>query len=293
MLVFSIIHLVPGDPAQVIAGADAPPETVHEIDVALGLDQPLPVQYLRYMDRLLHGDLGRSILTKQPVTSALAEAYPKTIELTFAAAVLTPIVAIPLGLIAALRRQSWVDQVILALSALGITAPVFAVGLFLQLVFGYRLGWLPIADYGGAPWTWDGLRHLILPALTLSIGSIAVTARVGRASMLDILRQDYIRTANAKGLSQRVVVVRHGLRNALLPVITLLGLQIAYLLSGAVVTETVFSWPGVGRLLIFSIQSRDFPVVQGAVLVVALTFVLVNLVVDVLYTVIDPRIRFG
>ncbi len=293
VLVFMVLHLVPGNPAEVIAGPDAPPATVAAIEKQLGLDKPLPEQYAIYLNRVLHGDLGRSLRTKRPVLTDVMDALPKTIELAVAAAIITPIIAIPLGVFAAAKRGTPTDSGLMMTSMLGITAPVFAVALALMWVFGYRLRWFPISGYGGPIWTLDGLRSVALPAITLAIGSVATMARLTRSAMLEVLNQDYVRVARAKGLREPIVLLRHGLKNAMLPIITVLGLQVAYLLSGAVVTETVFAWPGVGRLAVYAIQARDFPLVQGTVLVISLFFVLVNLVVDVVYAFIDPRIHYG
>ena len=241
----------------------------------------------------MHGDLGRSLRTKRPVLTDVMDALPKTIELALAAAIITPIVAIPLGVVAAAKRGTPTDSSLMITSMLGITAPVFAIALGLMWVFGYRLRWFPISGYGGPLWTLDGLRSIALPSITLAIGSVATMARLTRSAMLEVLNQDYVRVARAKGLREPIVLLRHGLKNALLPIITVLGLQVAYLLSGAVVTETVFAWPGVGRLAVYAIQARDFPLVQGTVLVISLVFVLVNLAVDVVYAFIDPRIHYG
>lgn len=293
VLVFMVLHLVPGNPAQVIAGPDAPPETVAAIEKQLGLDKPLPEQYAIYLGRVLHGDLGRSLRTKRPVLSDVKDALPKTIELALAAAIITPIIAIPLGVVAAAKRGTPTDSGLMLTSMLGITAPVFAIALGLMWIFGYKLRLFPISGYGGPIWTLDGLRSVALPAITLAIGSVATMARLTRSAMLEVLNQDYVRVARAKGLREPVVLLRHGLKNALLPVVTVLGLQVAYLLSGAVVTETVFAWPGVGRLAVYAIQARDFPLVQGTVLVISLLFVLVNLVVDIVYAFVDPRIHYG
>lgn len=293
VLVFMVLHLVPGNPAQVIAGPDAPPETIAAIEKQLGLDKPLPEQYAIYLGRVLRGDLGRSLRTKRPVLSDVLDALPKTIELALVAAIITPIIAIPLGVAAAAKRGTSTDSGLMITSMLGITAPVFAIALGLMWVFGYRLRWFPISGYGGPIWTLDGLRSAALPAITLAVGSVATMARLTRSAMLEVLNQDYVRVARAKGLREPVVLLRHGLKNALLPVITVLGLQVAYLLSGAVVTETVFAWPGVGRLAVYAIQARDFPLVQGTVLVISLLFVLVNLAVDIVYAFIDPRIHYG
>lgn len=292
VLVFLVLHLVPGNPAQVIAGADAPPATVQAIEHELGLDRPLPEQYWNYLRRVLHGDLGRSLRSKRPVISDIKDALPNTLALAALAAAVTPVIAIPLGMIAATRQGTAVDTTVTFLSTIGITTPVFAIGLLLIFVFGIRFSWLPISGIGGSLWSLDGLRHAILPAITLSLGSIAVVTRLSRSALLEVLNQDYIRTARAKGLKERSVILRHGFKNALLPVVTVYGLQIGALLSGAVVTETVFAWPGIGRLAVSAIQGRDFPVVQGCLLVVATVFVLVNLAVDLLYALIDPRIHY-
>lgn len=292
ILVFLVIHLVPGNPAQVIAGADAPPETVAAIEQELGLNRPLPEQYLRYLSRVLQGDLGTSLRSNRPVIDEVMTALPRTIQLAVAAAVITPVIAIPLGVAAAAKRGTAIDTGLMMLSMLGITLPVFAVGLGLMWIFGYELGLLPISGAGGPIWTAEGLRSMILPAVTLAVGSVATMARLTRSTMLEILGQEYVRVARAKGLKEIPVLLKHALPNALLPIVTVLGLQFAYLLSGAVVTETIFAIPGVGRLAVYAIQGRDFPVVQGAVLVISLLFVLVNLMVDLLYAMIDPRIHY-
>jgi len=293
VLVFLVLHLVPGNPAQVIAGPDAPPETVARIERELGLDKSLPEQYWRYISRVGQGDLGQSLRSRRPVMDDILDALPNTLQLTLVAALITPLVAIPLGVIAAAKRGSWVDSTLMLVSMLGITAPVFAVALGLMWVFGFKLDLLPISGYGGPFWTWEGFKSILMPAITLSVLSIAATARLTRSAMLEVLSQEYIRTARAKGLANSVVLMRHGLKNAMLPVVTVLGLQVAGLLSGAVVTETVFAWPGLGRLAVYAIDSRDFPVVQGTVLVISLIFVLVNLAVDLLYAFVDPRIHYS
>ena len=292
ILVFMVIHLVPGNPAQVIAGADAPPETVEAIEKDLGLDRPLPEQYLHYLGRVLRGDLGTSLRSHRPVLDEVLDALPKTLELAVAAAIITPLIAIPLGVAAAAKRGTPVDTGLMLISMLGITLPVFAIGLGLMWIFGYRFELLPISGAGGPIWTIDGLRSMVLPALTLAVGSVATMARLTRSAMLEVLSQDFVRVARAKGLQERKVLLLHALPNAFLPIVTVLGMQFAYLLSGAVVTETIFAIPGVGRLAVYAIQARDFPVVQGVVLMTSLVFVLVNLLVDLLYAVIDPRIQY-
>jgi ABC-type dipeptide/oligopeptide/nickel transport system permease component len=292
VLVFMVLHLVPGNPAQVIAGPDAPPETVAAIEHELGLDRPIPEQYALYISRVLQGDLGRSLRSRRPVLSDVMDALPNTLQLAMAAAAITPLLAIPLGVAAAAKRGTGIDTGLMVISMLGITLPVFAVALGFMWIFGYQLRWFPISGYGGPIWTPNGLHSVALPALTLAIGAVATLARLTRSAMLDVLNQDYVRTARAKGLREGTVLLRHALANAMLPVVTVLGLQVALLLSGAFVTETVFAWPGVGRLAVFAIQARDFPLVQGTVLVIAVTFVLVNLAVDVLYAYVDPRIHY-
>jgi ABC-type dipeptide/oligopeptide/nickel transport system permease component len=292
ILVFLVIHLVPGNPAQVIAGADAPPETVAAIERELGLDRPLPEQYLRYLFRVLQGDLGTSLRSNRPVIDEVMTALPKTIQLALTAAVITPLIAIPLGVAAAAKRGTPVDTGLMMVSMLGITTPVFAVGLGLMWIFGYHFRVFPISGTGGPIWTLDGLRSMVLPAVTLAVGSVATMARLTRSTMLEVLGQEFVRVARAKGLREIPVLLRHALPNALLPIVTVLGMQFAYLLSGAVVTETIFAIPGVGRLAVYAIQGRDFPVVQGAVLIISFLFVLVNLMVDLLYAVVDPRIRY-
>ena len=293
VLVFLVLHLVPGNPALVIAGPDAPPETVAAIERELGLDKPLLEQYGLYIGRVLQGDLGRSLRSRRPVLADVLDALPNTLQLAVVAAVITPLLAIPLGVVAAARRGSAVDSGLMLVSMLGITLPVFALALGFMWIFGYQLRLFPISGYGGPIWTAEGLRSVTLPALTLAIGAVAQLARLTRSAMLEVLNQDYVRTARAKGLRDGVVLLRHGLANAMLPVVTVVGLQVALLLSGAFVTETVFAWPGVGRLAVFAIQARDFPLVQGTVLVIAVLFVLINLAVDVLYAYVDPRIHYG
>ncbi len=291
-LVFLILHLTPGNPALLLAGSDAPPETIAAIERQLGLDQPVLIQYARYLTRALQGDLGRSLGSRRPVSWEIARTFPRTLELTGAGIAVAIAVGIPLGVVAAVRQRSVIDTASMFLALAGLAMPVFAVGILLMWTFGYWLGWLPISGRGGGLWTLNGLRHLVLPAVTLSTFSLAIFARMTRSSLLEVLRQDYIRTARAKGLSERVVIYRHALKNAFLPVITVVGTQFGFLLGGAVVTETVFAWPGVGRLSVQAILARDFPLVQGIVLVLAVSFVLVNLLVDLLYAVIDPRIRY-
>lgn len=291
--VFLMLHLAPGDPAVIVAGADAPPETVAAVRSELGLDRPLYEQYWMYLKRLLQGDLGRSIRSREPVVELLAQTFPNTLALAVGGTAVAVSVSIPLGVVSAVRRNSWVDNLSRFLALLGASVPIFAVGLALMWVFGYWLRLFPLSGNGGSVLSWQGLWHLVLPAVSVSFYTLAVLTRLTRSSMLEAVKQDYVRTARAKGLSEVVVVYRHALRNALLPVVTLAGIQFGHLLAGAVVTETIFAWPGMGRLAVAAILSRDFPVVQGVILVISIMFVLINLAVDIVYAVIDPRIRYG
>jgi len=286
ILVFSIVRFIPGDPARVIAGVQAPQSAVERVRREMLLDEPLHTQYFVYMGNLLQGDMGRSAFTRRPVAVELYERFPNTLILTVAALGIATVLGMSAGIISATKRYSLFDNFVMLLALAGIAIPVFWLGLMLQLLFSVNLGWLPSSGMD----TW---RHLILPALTLGLATTALIARITRSSMLDVLGQDYINTARAKGLVERIVVYKHALKNALIPVVTVMGLQFGILLGGAVLTESVFSWPGVGRLLVDSILARDYPVVQGAVLVLALFFVLINLVVDIIYALLDPRITYG
>jgi len=286
IVVFLMLHLVPGDPARLVAGPDATLEDVEIIRSSLGLDRPLPVQYVSWLGNLFHGDLGRSARTHRPVTSELRLTVPATVELTLAAITIAILLGVGAGTIAAVRRNSIFDYTSMVVALLGVCTPSFWLGLMLMLIFAVKLDLFPTVGRGG-------LDHLVLPAVTLGAGAAAIIARVTRSSMLEVLNMDYIRTAHAKGLSAQAVVVRHAVKNAFIPVITVIGLEFGYLLAGAVITETVFAYPGVGRLLVDAIGYRDYPVIQGALLLLALQFALVNLVVDVLYVFFDPRISYG
>ena len=292
VLVFLILHLTPGNPALVVAGPDAPPEVVREVERALGLDQPLYVQYARYLSRIVRGDFGRSIRSREQVFERLINTFPVTLTLAMVGVVVTTAVSVPMGILAAYHRNSLLDLVTIFLVLTGSAMPVFAVGLILLWVFAVILRWFPIAGYGPLT-SLSGWHHMVLPAITVSSGTIALLARLTRSSMLEALNQEYVRTARAKGVRELFVVTRHAFRNALLPVVTVIGLQFGFLLSGAVVTESIFSLPGMGRLLVQAILGRDFPIVQGAVLMAALTFVVTNLLVDVVYAMVDPRIHYG
>lgn len=286
VLVFLLIHLIPGDPVDVMLGEAAQPADRAALRQSLGLDLPLHVQLFNYLDGLLHLDLGRSLHSQRPILDLLAERLPATVELALAALAVTLLLAVPLGLVAAARHDTAWDHGAMTFSLLGVSIPNFWMGPLLILVFALGLGWFPVSGREGA-------GAVVLPALTLGTSLAAILARMIRSSVLEVLGEDFIRTAYAKGLSRRQVLIRHALPNALLPVITVLGLQLGTLLAGAVITETVFSWPGIGLLTIEAIQTRDYPVVQACVLLIALTYVVVNMLTDLLYALIDPRIRLG
>lgn len=283
-LVFFLIHLVPGDPVQQMLGEGARSADVEQLRHDLGLDRPLLAQYTSYWKGLLQGDLGQSFRFGSPVTGTILARYPATMELSLAALLVALLLSIPAGVHSAVHRGQWRDRLLGFLSLLGLSFPHFALGPVLILVFAILLGWLPVSGYGTFP-------HLILPALTLGSALAAILTRMVRASLLEELRQDYVRTARAKGLPERKVLYRHALRNSLIPVVTVVGLQLGALLSGAMVTEVIFSWPGIGRLTLQAINSRDYPLVQGCFLAIAVTYIAVNLLTDLLYTVVDPRIR--
>jgi peptide/nickel transport system permease protein len=286
VVTFLMLHLVPGDPVQIFAG-DKPltPERADEIRHQLGLDRPLWVQYWDYASHAVRGDLGVGLRSQRPVLDSILEALPSTVELTVAALLLATIVGVSCGVLAAVSHGSWFDTGVMAFAMLGISMPVFYSSLLLLFLFSFTLNWFPATGQGG-------LERLVLPAVALGMTSAAVLARLVRSSMLEVLNQEYVTTARSKGLSANIVVVHHALKNALIPVVTMLGLQLGALLGGAVITETVFSRPGLGRLAVDAISSRDFPLVQGTVLFAAVVYVLVNIVVDVSYAVIDPRIRY-
>jgi peptide/nickel transport system permease protein len=283
-VVFLLIHLVPGDPILQMLGEGAPAADVAATRHMYGLDVPLGQQYLRYWKGVLHGDLGPSLRYDQNVSRLIAQRYPFTLQLTVAALFVAILISIPAGVRSAQRRGRWDDKLLSVVSLFGLSFPNFALGPILILFFAIKLGWLPVSGSGT-------LAHLILPAITMGGALAAILTRMVRTSMLEELGQDYIRTARAKGLSERVVVYRHALRNAMLPVLTVLGLQFGALLAGAIVTETIFSWPGIGRLTIQAIGNRDYYLVQGCILAIGLTYVLVNFLTDLLYSVANPRIR--
>ena len=290
--VFLLLRLTPGDPAGVILGPEATEERRLALRRELGLEDPLPVQYVRWLGKAVQGDLGRSIFLNKPVTVALAERAQPTLLLTILALLVSVLIGLPTGVIAARSRGSWLDLGTMGVAMVGIAMPTFWLGLNLIFIFAVLLRWLPVAGYqplSAGPW--EALRYLILPAITLGVAQGALLARMTRSMMLEVLDQDYVRTARAKGLTERAVVLRHALRNAFIPLMTVIGLSFAALMGGAVVTEQIFTIPGVGRLLIQAIGRRDFPLVQGTVLVIAALYVLINLAVDLLYAVVDPRIR--
>jgi peptide/nickel transport system permease protein len=283
-LVFSLIHLIPGDPAQAMLGEGAAPEDVAQLRERLGLDRPLLVQYGSFLQGLARGDLGVSLRNDQPVLQQILERMPATAELAFASMAVAVLIALPLGIIAAVWRGTMVDYGAMTLSLVGISVPNFWLGPLLAIVFAVELGWLPVGGRGT-------LGHLVLPAATLGAALAAILARMTRASLLEELREPYVLAARAKGVSRTRAVLHHALRNSLIPIVTILGLQFGVVLTGAVITETIFAWPGIGRLLIQSISFRDYPTVQGCVLLIAVTYVGVNLITDLTYGLLDPRIR--
>jgi peptide/nickel transport system permease protein len=295
VVIFLVLHLSPGDPAEIMLGSQATKEDLVRLREQMGLNEPLPVQYVRWLGHVARGDLGRSLWMKRPVLPEVLQRLKATLLLTATALVLSTAAGLALGVASAAWPRSLLDRVSAAASLFGASMPSFWLGIVLMVVFALWLGWLPasgmFAPYGGGD-ARDLATHLVLPALTLAAASVTIVARLTRAAMLESLGQDYIRTARAKGVAERFVVLRHGLKNALIPIVTVIGVQAGYLLGGAVLTETVFAWPGVGTLMVQGILARDFPLVQGCVLVVALSFALVNLGVDLLYAWLDPRIRY-
>jgi peptide/nickel transport system permease protein len=293
LAVFALLHLTPGDPAVIIAGDYATSEDIARIRARLGLDQPFLSQVGLWLGRVLRGDLGTSIFSGLPVATLIGQRAGTTISLTALAMAISVGVGVPLGILAAWRQGSWLDRLVMMIAVSGFSMPVFWLGFLLVYVFAISFHWLPVQGYRPlGDGLWPFLRHLILPAVTLSVVYLALIARMTRASMLGVLSEDYIRTAFAKGLAPRRVLVRHALKNASLPVVTIIGIGVALLIGGAVVTESVFALPGLGRLTVDAITKRDYPVIQGVVLVVSGAYVLINLVIDMLYVVLDPRIRY-
>lgn len=312
VLVFLLLRLIPGDPAIALLGERASAENVAAIRERLGLDKPLPEQYVIWLGRLLQGDLGNTVRGNIPIANELRNRFPATVELALVAITLSTAIGVPLGILSAVRRNSVIDTATMFGALLGVSIPIFVLGLMLIYLFGVqfrllpfvgridatmqvetRTGLLVVDSFLSGNWAAlsSALRHLILPALTLFTVPLAIIARITRSAMLEVLNQDYIRTARAKGLAERPVIFTHALRNALLPVITIVGLQLGTLLSGAVLTETIYSWPGIGKWLFDSIVARDYPIVQSVTLIIALIYIVINFVVDVLYALVDPRIR--
>ncbi len=313
LIVFLLIHLIPGDPAQIMLGERASKEMVETLRESMGLNDPLYKQFFRFVTDLARGDLGRSIISNNPVRLELIEKFPATLELSIFAMIFAVVVGIPFGIFAATHQNTWFDNLSMFIALAGVSMPVFWLGLMLIWLFAVELGWFPpssrlsigielaqITNFyvldSIIKQNWqaliDSLRHLILPAVALGTIPMAIIARMTRSSMLEVLKQDYIRTAYAKGLKRKVVIYRHAFKNAMIPIITVVGLQFGLLLGGAILTETIFSWPGLGRYLVEAIYARDFPVVQSGILFFSITFVFVNLIVDLSYGVIDPRIQY-
>ena len=287
---FSMVYLAPGDPAEILLMSpegSPSPEAIDAFRVRMGLDQPIYVQYLRWLDNVLHGDFGYSYMSERPVADAITTSFRATLKLSVVSMIVSIVVSIPLGILAAMKPNTIIDDLCRFGALIGVSIPNFWQAFLLILLFSVYLGWLPVAGYGGGD-----LKHMILPAITLGTSSAAVTTRLMRSSLLEALSQDYIITARAKGLSERVVIGKHALKNALIPVVTMLGLNLGFLLNGAVVTEWIFGWPGIGNLVVDSIYQRDYTVIQGSILFIAVIFVTLNLIVDISYTYLNPRIRY-
>jgi ABC-type dipeptide/oligopeptide/nickel transport system permease component len=283
-MVFMLAHLVPGDPVAQMLGEGARVEDLQQLRHALGLDLPLLTQYGRYITGVLHGNLGESFRFQRPVLQVVAEHYPATLELSIVALLICAAIAIPAGVLAAHRRSERTDHVVGVLTLFGLSIPNFALGPILILIFSVMLGWLPVSGR-------DGISHLVLPAFTLGAALAAILTRMVRTSVIEELSADYVRTARAKGLSESAVLFHHAFRNALIPILTILGLQFGTLLAGTIVTESIFSWPGIGRLAVQAISARDYPLLQGCILLIAVSYVIVNLMTDFIYAVVDPRVR--
>ncbi|MDR6538459.1 glutathione ABC transporter permease GsiC [Variovorax soli] len=285
VLVFLFVHMLPGDPARLAAGPDASPETVALVRADLGLDKPMPQQFLNFFTNMLQGDFGHSLRSKRPVSTEIAERFMPTLLLTITSMAWAVVFGMAIGITSAVFRNQWPDRLGMTLAVSGISFPAFALGMLLMQIFSVQLGWLPTV---GA----DSWRHYLLPSLTLGAAVAAVMARFTRASFIEVIQEDFVRTARAKGVSEKWVVLKHCLRNALIPVVTMMGLQFGFLLGGSIVVEAVFNWPGLGRLLVDAVDMRDYPIIQTLVLLFSLEFILINLVVDVLYGYINPTIRY-
>ena len=285
-LVFFLVHLIPGDPVEVMLGETVSSADKEGLRRAMGLDLPIGTQYLRFLQALAQGDLGRSLYQQGGVAELVFSRLPATIELTLSAMGVALLIAFPLGILAAVKKNRWADRGALLFSLLGLAMPNFWLGPLLMIVFSIGLGWLPVSGRGGP-------QHLILPSFTLGMVMAAILIRMIRSSLLEAINEDYIRTARAKGVSERKIWLKHALRNSLLPVITILGLQFGALLAGSIITETIFAWPGIGRLTIQAIQTRDYPLAQGCILVISTSYLVVNLLTDILYRLVDPRVSYG
>jgi len=313
VIVFLIVHLIPGDPAQTMLGERASDQALEKLREDMGLNDPLPVQFWRYVKDLLRGDLGRSIMSNNPVSQELSQRFPATLELSFFAIIFAVFVGVPAGIFASINQNSWFDNLSMLIALMGVSMPIFWLGLMFIWLFAVELGWFPPSSRIGVgleftpmtnlyvidsiiQWNFaalkDVLHHLFLPAVALGTIPMAIIARMTRSSMLEVLKKDYIRTAYAKGLKRKMVIFKHALKNAMVPIITVVGLQFGVLLGGAVMTETIFSWPGLGKYLVDAIYARDFPIVQGGILFFAGVFVIVNLIVDLSYALVDPRIQY-
>lgn len=313
VIVFLIVHLIPGDPAQTMLGERATDQALERLREQMGLNDPLPIQFGRYVKDLLRGDLGRSIMSNNPVSHELSQRFPATLELSFFAILFAVFVGVPAGIFAAINQNSWFDNFSMLIALMGVSMPIFWLGLMFIWLFAVELGWFPPSSRIGVGLDFtpitnlyvidsilqfnfsafkDVLHHLVLPAIALGTIPMAIIARMTRSSMLEVLRRDFIRTAYAKGLKRKVVIFKHTLKNAMVPIITVVGLQFGVLLGGAVMTETIFSWPGLGKYLVDAIYARDFPIVQGGILFFAGVFVIVNLLVDLSYALFDPRIKY-
>lgn len=294
IIVFIVTRVIPGDPASVMLGPQAPKEAVVKMRESLGLNKPLIMQFGKFLLGIVHGDLGDSIYYHEGVLSLILERFPNTVLLASASLLIALVVSIPVGIISATKKNSIFDYVSMLFSLIGVSMPVFWLGLMLVLLFSVKLGILPATGMGSlSNGIWDFISHLILPSVALSTVSMGTFARITRSSMLEVIGEDYIRTARAKGLSEKLVIWKHALRNALIPLLTVVGMQISSLLGGAVLTETIFAWPGIGRLIVDSIEKRDYQMVQGTVLFVVVIFVIVNLIVDILYVVVNPKLSFS
>ncbi|KUL97092.1 peptide ABC transporter [Bosea sp. WAO] len=293
LFVFSLLYIAPGDPAAVIAGDQASPADVERIRASLGLDRPYLVRFGEWFFRVLQGDLGTSIFTSLPVTQLIAQRIEPTLSLMVLTLILAVSIAVPLGVVAAWKAGTWVDRAVVGFAVLGFSVPVFVIGYLLAYTFALKLDWVPVQGYTPiSQGLWPWFKNLILPAITLGTVYIALIARITRATMLDVLQQDYIRTARSKGVAQNSILFLHALKNAAVPIITIIGIGVALLIGGAVVTESVFAIPGLGRLTLDAILRRDYPVIQGVVLIFSFVYVLVNLAIDLIYTLVDPRIRY-